>query len=99
MPPPRFRVHIAPAVGEQLLDALRRAHARGRGAEAIAAARTIEQGLTWFADELGESRYPLKVLGELRVVVVGPIGAVFAVDRNKLEVQVGRFRLLGVHRA
>jgi hypothetical protein len=30
--------------------------------------------------------------------VIGPVGAVFAVDRTKLEVHVGRFRLLGVHR-
>jgi hypothetical protein len=98
MPPPRFRVHISPAVGEQLLDALRRARARGQGPEAVAAARKIDEGLTWFADELGESRYPLKVFGELRVVVIGPLGAVFAVDRGKLEVQVGRIRLLGVGR-
>ena len=98
MPPRRFRVEIPPAVGEQLLDAFRRATARGQESEAIAAAAKIEEGLIWLADELGESRFPLHVLGELRVVVIGPIGAVFAVNRARLEVNVGRFRLLGLHR-
>jgi hypothetical protein len=98
MPPPRYRIHAASAVNEQLLDVFVRATARGQRAEAIAAAAKIEEGLTWLADELGESRFPLKVLGEMRVVVIGPVGAVFAVDRAKLEVHVGRFRLLGVRR-
>jgi hypothetical protein len=37
-------------------------------------------------------------MGELRVVVIGPVGAVFSVDRAQLLVQIGRFRLLGVRR-
>lgn len=98
MPPVRFRVSIPPAIGEQLLDVLRRARLRGQGDEAIAATAKIEEGLIWLADELGESRYPLKVMGELRVVVIGPVGAVFAVDRAQLQVNIGRFRLLGVRR-
>jgi hypothetical protein len=98
MAPPRFRVVIPPAVGEQLQDAFRRASVRGQEREATAAAAKIEEGLIWLADELGESRFPLHVLGELRVVVIGPIGAVFAVNRARLEVNVGRFRLLGLHR-
>jgi len=32
---------------------------------------------------------------ELRRVAIGPVGAVFAVNRARLEVYVGRFRLLG----
>jgi hypothetical protein len=98
MAPPRFRVIISPAVGEQLLDLFRRAKVRGQEREAKAAAAKIEEGLIWLADELGESRFPLKVLGELRVVVIGPVGAVFVVNRTRLEVSVGRFRLLGLHR-
>ncbi len=98
MVPPRFRVTIPPAVGEQLLDAFSRARVRGQEQEAIAAAAKIEEGLIWLADELGESRFRLNVLGELRVVVIGPVGAVFAVNRTRLEVNVGRFRLLGLHR-
>lgn len=96
MPPPRFRVHLSPAIREQILDVLSRARARGQGPEAIAAATKIEKGLLWYADELGESRYRLNVMGELRVVAIGPIGGVFAVDREKLSVEIGRFRLLGI---
>ena len=95
MPPPQFQVHLSGAVKEQLRDVVARAGARGQREEALRAVHKILEGLTWLADELGESRYPLKVLGELRVVVIGPVGAVFAVDRARLEVQVGRFRLLG----
>lgn len=69
---------------------------RGQRDEALGAVRKIFEGLTWLADEFGESRYQLNVMGELRVAVIGPVGVVFAVDRAKLAVQVGRFRLLGV---
>ena len=98
MPPPQYRVHLSEAVREQLRDVVARAVARGQRDEALIAVRKMFEGLTWLADELGESRYQLNVMGELRVVVIGPIGAVFAVDRVKLTVQVGRFRLLGVWR-
>lgn len=98
MPPPQFRVHTAPAVLEQLRSVILRAASRGRGAEAMQAARKIDEGMRWLADELGESRYPLAVFGELRVVVIGPIGAVFAVNTRRLEVHVGRFVLMGPDR-
>lgn len=98
MPPPQYRVMIAGAVREQLQDVLANASARGQRADAQDAARKILAGLTWLADELGESRYPLNVFGELRVVVIGPGGAVFAVHAGRREVNVGRFRLLGVRR-
>lgn len=98
MPPPHYRVMMPPAVREQLRDVLIHAAARGQQAEAQDAAQKILAGLTWLADELGESRYPLNVFGELRVVVIGPIGAVFAVHTGRREVNVGRFRLLGVRR-
>jgi hypothetical protein len=98
MAPVRFRLVIPPAVGEQLLNALSQARIRGQEREAIAAAAKIEEGLIWLADELGESRFPLNVMGELRVVVFGPIGAIYYVNRDRLEVHVGRFRLLGITR-
>lgn len=98
MPPSQYRVHLPGAVKEQLRDVVARAAARGQREEALRAVRKILDGLTWLGDELGESRFPLNVMGELRVVVIGPVGAVFAVDRGKGEVYVGRFRLLGVHR-
>jgi hypothetical protein len=98
MPPPQFEVHLSEAVKEQLRDVVARAAIRGQRGEALLAVRKIFEGLTWLADELGESRFPLNVMGELRVVVIGPVGAVFAVRRDRLDVQVGRFRLLGVRR-
>jgi hypothetical protein len=98
MPPPQFQVLLSEDVKEQLRAVVAHANTRGQKGEALRAARKVFEGLRWFADELGESRYPLNVLGELRVVVIGPIGAVFAVNRARLEVQVGRFRLLGLHR-
>lgn len=98
MPSPQFQVYLSETVKEQLRDVVSRANARGQREEALRAVRKIAEGLTWLADEFGESRHLLKVMGELRVAVVGPIGVVFAVDRAKLTVQVGRFRLLGTHR-
>ena len=98
MPPRRFRYFMSVAVKEQVREVLRRAAARGQHAEAVAAFAKIQEGLTWLADELGESRFPLNVMGELRVVVIGPVGAVFAVDRGRREANIGRFRLLGVRR-
>jgi hypothetical protein len=99
MPPPQFRVLLSEDVKEQLRAAIALANTRGQKNEALRAVRAIAEGLKWFADELGESRFPLRLMGELRVVVIGPIGAVFAVNRTKLEVNVGRFRLLGVRRS
>lgn len=98
MPPPQYRVLLAPAVEEQLREVIRRAAARGQATDALWASGKILEGLRWLADELGESRYRLRVLGELRVVVIGPVGALFAVHRGHMEVNVGRFRLLGVRR-
>lgn len=98
MAPPRYRIFISRAVEEQLEEVFSKARARGQEPEAVAAAAKIEEGLIWLADELGESRFTLNVLGELRVVVIGPVEAVFAVNRERLEVHVGSFRLLGLHR-
>ncbi len=98
MAPPRYRVLLSGVVKDQLRDAVALATARGQKAETIHAAQKILEALTWLADEVGESRFPLNVMGELRVVVIGPLGAVYAVDRSRLEVQIGRFRLLGTRR-
>ena len=98
MPPPKYRVLLSGAVKEQLRAVVARASARGQKDAALHAIGKIFEGLTWLADEMGESRYPLSVLGELRVVIIGPVGFVFAVNRDRLEVQVGRVRLLGVTR-
>ena len=98
MPPRQFRIHIAPEVLAQLRAAIQTAAAHGRRADAVHAALKIEDGLRWLADELGESRYPLKRFGELRVVLIGPIGAVYAVHRGRMEVNVGRLVLMGATR-
>ena len=98
MPPRRFRYFMSAAVKQQLRDVFRQAAARGQQAEAVAAFAKIEEGLTWLADEAGESRFPLNVMGELCVITIGPIGALYAVDRDKWEVYIGRFRLMGVRR-
>jgi hypothetical protein len=98
MSPPKYQVLLSGDVKEQIRAVVARASVRSQKDEALHAARKIFEGLTWLADELGESRYRMKVMGELRVVVIGPIGAVFAVNRSKLEVNVGRFRLLGLRR-
>lgn len=96
MPPPQYRVDVPEVTKDQLRAAITAAAQRGQRDEAVRAARKIFEGLTWLADELGESRFRLKVMGEMRVVVIGPLGAVFAVDRERLTVHVGRFVLLGV---
>lgn len=96
MPPPQYRVDMPEVAKDQLRAAVLAASQRGQRDEALRAARKLLEGLTWLADELGESRFPLKVMGELRVAVIGPLGAVFAVDRERLTVHVGRFVLLGV---
>lgn len=98
MPPSRFHINISRAAGEAIQDVFRKARLRGQEQEVIRAAAKIEEGLIWFADELGESRFPLKMMGELRVVVIGPLGAVYSVSRTKREVYLGRVRLLGLHR-
>lgn len=98
MPPPQYRVLVPQVAKEELREVIRRASARGQATEALWASAKLLEGLRWLADELGESRFPLKVLGELRVAVIGPVGVVFAVDRAKMTVHVGRFRLLGVRR-
>jgi hypothetical protein len=98
MDPPKYQVLLSKDVKEQLRTVIARASDYGQKDEALHATRKIFEGLTWLADELGESRSPLKVLGELRVVVIGPVGAVFSVNRARHEVIVGRFRLLGLHR-
>lgn len=61
MPPTPFRVHVSGAVKEQMRDVVARAAARGQKAEALDGLRKLVSGLTWLADELGESRGPLKV--------------------------------------
>jgi len=92
MGPQRFRVNYSQRAGELLAAAFRQATDAGLRAETIAAARAIEQGLRWFADEPGESRGPLRVLGELRWVGILPITAIFSVDRRRREVWVSSFR-------
>jgi hypothetical protein len=94
MPPAQFRVSVAPAILDQLRDAVLRAEQHGLRAEALAAARVILEGLQWFADELGESRYPLKVFGELRCVTILPLTAWFSVHAERHEVHVGRYRFV-----
>ena len=98
MPPPQYQVLIPQAAQEEFREVIRRASTRGQATEALWASAKLLEGLRWLADELGESRFPLRMLGDLRVAVIGPVGVVFAVDRAKMVVHVGRFRLLGVRR-
>jgi hypothetical protein len=94
MPPAQFSVSAAPAVLDQLRSAILQAAAHGLRSEALAAARRILDGLRWLADELGESRRPLKTLGELRCVTILPITAWFTVHADRREVHVGRYRFV-----
>src|SRR5262245_29478215 len=91
-----FSVLIASGVLEQLEEAIVLAGRQGRRDEAVAAGRAINNRLRWLADEFGESRYPLKLMGELRVAIIGPLGVIFSVHAERHEVNVGRFRLIGL---
>lgn len=91
MAPVPFRVFHSGYARELFASVLRLATADGRLGEAIAAARVIEKGLLWLADEFGESRQPLHLLGELRCATVLPITVFFAVHTGRREVQVGRY--------
>lgn len=94
MTPQPFTVYHSEHAWELLAAAFRAAIAVGRGPEALQAAQTIERGLRWYADGLGESRLPLSVLGQLRCAHVLPLAVWFAVDAAKREVRVGRYRFV-----
>lgn len=95
MTPRPFVVHHSEFARDTLFAAVLAAAQIGRRAEALAAARTIERGLLWFADGFGEARQQLQVLGQLRCAIVLPLTVWFAVDVAKWEVQVGRYRFAG----
>lgn len=99
MPPEPFQVSYSGESNDQFRAAVAEATRAGLRAEAIRAARAIEQGLNWLADELGEFRRPLNVLGELRWVAVLPLTAWFVVDRARRAVWVVRFRFVPPRRA
>ena len=92
MGPVPFRVFHSGHARELFTAVLQQATAAGRRSEAIAAARVIERGLVWFADGFGESRLPLKLMGELRCATILPITVFFAVDTGRRTVQVSRYQ-------
>ena len=92
MPPLRFRVELSGSAKQQLVAAVREARGDGRGVEAEAAARAIERGLIWYADELGESRGAAGLVGQIRWAGVLPLTAWFAVDFGRRVVFVNPFR-------
>ena len=94
MGPVPFRLLHSQHAVEQLASALQQATAAGRRVEAVAAVRVIERGLRWLADEFGESRQSLRLMGELRCATVLPITVYFAVDSGRKEVQVSRYRFV-----
>ena len=94
MTPRQFTVFHSDHAWELLTTALRTAVAVGRGSEAFAAVQTIERGLLWYADGLGESRQQLQLLGQLRWACFLPITVWYAVDFARWEVQVSRYRFV-----
>ncbi len=92
MTPRQFAVYHSGFARDALLAAFRAAASVGRGAEAVAAARVFESALLWYADGFGESRQPLRLLGQLRCATVLPLTVWFAVDVARWEVQVSRYR-------
>jgi hypothetical protein len=98
MPSAPFDVSAAPAILDQLRDAIVQAASHGLQREALVAARAILAGMRWLADELGESRYPLKEFGELRCVTILPLTVWFAVHAGRLEVHVGKYKFVRPHR-
>lgn len=97
MTPRPFAVHHSGFARDSFLAAIQAATLAGCRIEAIAAARVIERGLLWYADGFGESRQPLRVLGQLRCAIVLPLVVWFAVDVVRWEVQVGRYRFAQRH--
>lgn len=97
MAPRQFDVSAPPVVLDQLREAVRQAAAHGLGPQSLTAARKILDGLRWLADELGESRRPLRVMGELRCVTILPITAWFAVHVGRGEVHIGRYKFVEPH--
>lgn len=87
-----FRVSHSGEAREQFAAALVRARGDGRRAVAVAAARVIERGLLWLADEFGESRQPLRVLGQARCGIELPLTVYFVVDAGRRLVFVNRYR-------
>jgi hypothetical protein len=92
MSPNPFRILHSANARSQFVAAITAATVVGRRAEAIEAARIIEQGLFWYADGFGESRQKLHLLGELRLATVLPLAVWFAVQIERWEVHVSRYR-------
>jgi hypothetical protein len=97
MIPRQFAVHHSGFARDSFVAAIQAATLAGYRADAVAAARVIERGLLWYADGFGESRRPLRVLGQLRCAVVLPLVVWFAADVVRWEVQVGRYRFVPRH--
>jgi hypothetical protein len=98
MSPQPYRIHAAAVVSERLRQLLDQLAASGQESEAREAAQTILHGLTWLAEEFGESRFPVGRLGELRFARVGPLSVWFAVHQERREVHISRFGLAGPRR-
>lgn len=94
MGPRPFRVFTSQSADEELVAGFRQAEGVGVLAEAVRAAEAIRRGLNWYADELGESRGTLNLLGELRWVGVLPLTAWFCVDLPRRIVWVNRLRFV-----
>jgi hypothetical protein len=92
MTPRPFRIYHSANARTQFISAIAAATTAGRRAEAIAAAKTIERGLLWYADGFGEFRQQLHLFGELRWAAVLPLTVWFAVHTERWEVQVSRYR-------
>src|SRR5438105_283958 len=92
-----FRVVYSPAVrtalGELIAHASREDEERGR--RALAAVRAIDQRLRATARIFGERRFRLRELLEVRVGLIAPLSASFAVHEDQQLVFVTGFRLLG----
>ena len=97
MTPRPFRIFHSSNARTQFAAAITAATLDGKRMEAISAARAIEKGLLWYADEFGESRQQLQLLGELRWAAILPLSIWFAVHVGSLEVQVSRYRYIPCH--
>lgn len=89
--PRPFRVVISGHVVETLHHAVRAAVAVDPKDQVIADARAIESALKWFADEFGESRYPVGKMGLMRFGQIGRLTVWYAVNLERWEATVSRF--------
>jgi len=92
-----FQILMSGSVREQVVEAIQVATLAGLRTEALAAARVIERGLTWYADGLGESRGNLHDLGTHRWAKIGLLCIWYAVHVGRREAQISQIYFVPLH--